>query len=135
MKTAFWLVTLILVCAITAGGQRRKLYYQPEKATVTGRIVYRTFFGPPGYGENPKTDSRETQDILLLDSPVDVIRTTHDDWDGTERRINRITLVLDHSISHFIGKKVVVAGTLFHAYSGHHHTKILMVVSSVKRAQ
>ncbi|HYW69635.1 MAG TPA: hypothetical protein VE961_01295, partial [Pyrinomonadaceae bacterium] len=89
MKTAFWLVTLILVCAITAGGQRRKLYYQPEKATVTGRIVYRTFFGPPGYGENPKTDSRETQDILLLDSPVDVIRTTHDDWDGTERRINR----------------------------------------------
>jgi len=33
-----------------------------------------------------------------------------------------------------IGAKVIVTGTLFQAFTGHHHTDVLMTVSSIKRA-
>ena len=32
----------------------------------------------------------------------------------------------------FIGKTVCVKGTLFHAFTGHHHTDVLMDVRSIK---
>ncbi len=127
-------LALAYVAALPAAGQRRVLHYEPEKLTLTGRVVYRTFYGPPGYGENPKTDSRETQDILLLESPVDVIATGNDPTDQPERKVTRITLVIDHSIRNLIGKRVIIEGTLFHAHTGHHHTKVLMDVSSIKKA-
>ncbi|SRR5713226_8118465 len=131
------LCILTLTCVATSPtyAKRKELHYWPEKVTLTGRVVYRTFYGPPNYGENPKTDSRETQDILLLDSAVDVIATGNDQMAQTERRVTRITLVIDHSIKHLIGKRVMIEGTLFHAHTGHHHTKVLVTVSSIKRAR
>jgi Domain of unknown function (DUF4431) len=129
------ILALASVATCPTYAKRRVLHYGPEKVAVTGRVVYRTFYGPPNYGENPKTDSQETQDILLLESAVDVIATGNDPMDQTERRVTRITLVIDHSIRHLIGKRVVIEGTLFHAHTGHHHTKVLMEVSSIKRAK
>src|SRR5260370_29724887 len=135
-KKLCFILAFACVAALPVAGQLRVLHYEPEKVTLTGRVVYRTFYGPPGYGENPKTDSRETQDILLLDSPVDVIATGNDPLtDQTERRVTRITLVIDHSIKRLIGKRVIIEGTLVHAHTGHHHTKVLMDVSSIKRAR
>ncbi len=129
------ILALASVATSPTYAKRKEVHYWPEKVTLTGRVVYRTFYGPPGYGENPKTDSRETQDILLLESPVDVIATGNDPLtDQTERRVTRITLVIDHSIRNLIGKRVIIEGTLVHAHTGHHHTKVLMDVSSIKRA-
>jgi len=133
-KKLCFILALVCVAALPVAGQRRRLHYGPEKVALTGRVVYRTFYGPPNYGANPKTDSRETQDILLLDSSVDVIATGNDPTDQTERKVMRITLVVDHSIKHLIGKRVIIEGTLFHAHTGHHHTKVLMDVSSINRA-
>ena len=134
-KTFSLILALACVAALPAAGQRRALHYEPEKVTLTGRVVYRTFYGPPNYGESPKIDRRETQDILLLDSAVDVVATGNDPTDQTERGVKSITLVLDHSTRHLIGKRVIVEGTLFHAHTGHHHTHVLMSVSSIKRAR
>ncbi|HEY0348935.1 MAG TPA: DUF4431 domain-containing protein [Pyrinomonadaceae bacterium] len=127
------LVALLLLATASTEAQRRSLHYQPEKVALTGRLVYRTFYGPPGYGENPKTDKRETQSILILESAIDVIGNGNDPWEQTEHGIKRITLVVDRS-SPFVGKRVVVEGTLFHAHTGHHHTKVLMEVSSIRNA-
>lgn len=113
--------------------QRQQLTYENDKATVTGRLVYRTFYGPPNYGETPKTDSRETQAILLLDSPIDVIANANDGISETERGVRAITLVSDRSLKSFAGKRVTVQGALFHAHTGHHHTKVLLTVAAVKR--
>jgi hypothetical protein len=127
---------LFLFAPATPEAPRKQLKYEPEKVTLTGRVVYRTFYGPPNYGETPKLDSRETQPILLLDAPVDVIGTAgtaNDEFNQTERGVKAITLVSDRSLRSLTRQRVVVQGTLFHAHTGHHHTKVLMATSSVKR--
>ena len=128
-------ICLLALLFITTASEakRQELRYETANVTLTGRLVYRTFYGPPNYGETPKTDSRETQAILLLDSPIDVIGTPNDEINETERGVKAITLVSDRSLRSFVGKRVTVQGKLFHAHTGHHHTKVLMSVSSVKR--
>lgn len=128
-------ICLLALLFITTASEakRQELRYETANVTLTGRVVYRTFYGPPNYGETPKTDSRETQAILLLDSPIDVIGTPNDEINETERGVKAITLVSDRSLRSFVGKRVTVQGSLFHAHTGHHHTKVLMSVSSVKR--
>ena len=134
MKKSFIICLFALLFVTTASeAQRKQLRYEPENVTLTGRVVYRTFYGPPNYGETPKQDSRETQAILLLDSAVDVIGTPNDEINETERGVKAITLVSDRSLRSFVGKRVTVQGSLFHAHTGHHRTKVLMSVTSVKR--
>jgi hypothetical protein len=119
--------------------RRRVFHYEPEKVMLKGKVVSRTFYGPPNYGENPKTDSRESQYILILDSAVDVVATGSDPTDQTERGVRRVTLVVDdfaaHPVRPLLGRRVLIEGTLFHAHTGHHHTKVLIEVSSIKRAR
>ena len=133
MRLLICLFALSLLAPASSPAQRRQLHYEPERVTLTGKLVYRTFYGPPNYGEDPKTDSRETQPVLILDSAVDV-NTGNDPADETERSVGRITLVVQHTVKDFVGKRMVVEGTLFHAITGHHHTKVLMTVSSIKKA-
>jgi len=136
MKSLFCVLAFLFLASCSVEAQRRQLHYEPEKVTLTGRLVYRTFYGPPNYGENPKTDSRETQPILILDAPVDVIASQ---YDSAERGVKRVTLVVmdfkANPVSPRLGMRVIVEGTLFHANTGHHHTKVLMTVSSIKRAK
>lgn len=124
---------VVLFMTSTSEAQRKEFNYETGNVTVTGRIVFRTFYGPPNYGENPKTDSRETQAILLLDSPIDVIGTSTDDFNVTERGVKELTLVWDQPLRPLRGKRVIAQGSLFHAHTGHHHTKVLMSVTSVRR--
>ena len=97
----------------------------------------RTFYGPPNYGENPKTDSKESQYVLLLDSPIDVVGSKEDVITQTEREVRRITLVVidfkANTVKPLLGSRVVVEGTLFHAHTGHHHTRVLIEVSSIRK--
>ena len=91
MKQLIAIFALCLISTASTEAQRRQLHYEPEKVTLTGRIVSRTFYGPPNYGENPKTDSREAQYILLLVTPIDVITTDKETIGETERGISRVT--------------------------------------------
>lgn len=121
------------LAAIPSLAQRPQLTYGSEKTTLTGRLISRTFYGPPNFGETPKIDARERQTILILDSAVDVIAASHNPTEETERRVTEVSLVLDKPVGHLIGRRVTVNGPLFHAHTGHHHTKVLMSVSSLKR--
>jgi hypothetical protein len=127
------------LAASQAGNKRKELHYWPEKVTLQGTLVFRTFYGPPGYGENPKTDSKETQSILLLDEAFDVIGDKQDPFNETERRIRKVTLVFSnpthHPVRYYLKRQVAVQGTLFHGFNGHHRTKILITVSSINRAR
>jgi len=122
-----------------AGNKRKELHYEPEKVTLKGTLVFRTFYGPPNYGENPRTDSKETQSILLLHDAFDVIGDKQDPFNETERGVNRVTLVFSNPISHpvryYLKRRVTVEGMLFHGFNGHHRTKILITVSSINRVR
>lgn len=122
------LAALALPFSLTAIGAPCLSYDKP--ATLTGKVAIKTFFGPPNFGENPETDARETQAILLPAKPVCV--NGNDEYD-LEKNQTEVTLVPPRGVNWkaFAGKQVTVHGSLFHADNGHHHTTILMQVARV----
>jgi uncharacterized protein DUF4431 len=140
-----WALILVVVwsnlqtIASQPAGRHRVLHYAPEKVTLKGTLVFRTFYGPPNYGENPRTDSKETQSILLLDDAFAVVGDKQDPFNETERGVSRVTLVfsnpIPHSVRYYLKRRVTVEGTLFHGFNGHHRTKILITVSSINRVR
>jgi hypothetical protein len=112
------------------------LSYYPAVVELKGTLRVKLYYGPPNYGENPKTDAKEETLILTLSKPVSV-RGNPDPEAKFDRQsvknIRKIQLVLTMPDKEFIGKTVLVKGTLFQAFTGHHHTAVLMNVSSIKK--
>ena len=136
--TSIFLVAMFCLHVCFATQSKRKvLNYEPANVTLTGVVVSKTYYGPPNYGESPKTDSKETQYVLILDSPVDIVGDRSDQT--TERGVKRVTLVVNdfkaHHVETLLGSRVEVQGTLFHASTGHHHTKVLINVASIKKSK
>ncbi len=109
------------------------LNYDGEPLTLTGKITLQTFYGPPNYGENPDTDSRETQAILVLPKPI-CVSTSPSTYDAAEKNQRKVTLVPPQGVdfSRYKGKNVSLSGTLFHAHTGHHRTPVLMEVKTIE---
>ncbi|MEX8504166.1 DUF4431 domain-containing protein [Leptothrix ochracea] len=100
---------------------------------LVGKVTLETFYGPPNYGENPKTDSREAQIILVLKQQICVSANLSTN-DEEEKNQLRVTLVppVGVNLGSYKGRSVTVKGTLFHAITGHHHTPVLMEVVHVQ---
>jgi|SRR5580704_17561300 hypothetical protein len=107
------------------------LKYEPTRVVLSGTISTKLAYGPPGYGEDPAHDARERYLNLTLDNPicVDSGVSPNDDSERNERSLQMVFFD-DHSFqSKWMGQHVAVTGTLFHAISGHHHTKVLIIVN------
>lgn len=113
------------------------LSYEPVVVELRGKLITKWYYGPPNYGEDPKTDSRELLPVLLLSKPVNV--RGNSDPAGPEEQVSvehvrKMELVLTIPHKNMIGKNVIVKGTLFHGFTGHHHTDVLMDVQSISLA-
>ena len=121
--------------AETAQEKKEWLSYQPTVVELKGTLSVKTYYGPPNYGENPDTDTKEALPILVLSKPVSVCGNP-DPKAGFDRRtvedVREIQLILTVPHKEFIGKTVLVKGTLFHAFTGHHHTDVLLDARSIK---
>jgi len=124
------LIACVLPVSLVAVAAPCLSYDKP--ATLTGKVAIRTFFGPPNFGENPETDSRETQAILIAAKPVCV--NANDEYD-VETNQTDVTLVPPRGVNWktYAGKQVTVHGSLFHADNGHHRTTILMQVARIEQ--
>jgi Domain of unknown function (DUF4431) len=115
--------------------EKEWLSYQPTVVKLEGTLSVKTYYGPPNYGENPDTDAKEELPILILSKPVNV-RGNPDPKAGFDKRsvedLREMQLVLTMPHKEFIGKTVFVKGNLFHAFTAHHHTDVLMDVRSIK---
>lgn len=138
------LIGLLFLAPALGPAQRREFSYATQAVKLTGRLVYKTFYGPPNFGESPKTDSREIQPVLVLDSKVLVTGRGNSHNDSPDETVSEITLVAQPendgmvrllASKPFSRKRVVVQGSLFHAETRHHHTKVLMEVYTIKRAR
>jgi Domain of unknown function (DUF4431) len=120
---------LSLLANISVADETRCLHYGDANVSLTGEVKLRTYFGPPNYGETPKQDAVETQAFLELRSPI-CVYAGNDTMDVAERDQRVVTLVpmKGQSFDLLIGKTIEVAGTLFHAHTGHHHTPVLISV-------
>lgn len=138
-------VTMLILAALaavaypTAAQAQRFLYYQPETVELEGKLVVQSKYGPPNFGEDPKTDEKVRIPVLVLKTPVNVLPIQgQDDGINTEPvyRVRQIQLSFaagetDHR--KLIGKKVVVKGTLFRAHTGHHYTDVVLTVRSFEK--
>ena len=133
----YYAILVLTIFASTSYSQKSKplwLNYYPSLVTLNGTPVKKWAYGPPGFGENPKTDMIEHYLVLKLNRPVNVQADTSDTTgldDVTETDVKEIELRGGDSTSwaaliSLIGKEVSVKGWLFHGATGNDHTNILM---------
>jgi hypothetical protein len=114
------------------------LAYGPT-VSLTGTVHSRVFPGPPNYESIKKGDRKETVWLLTL---AESICTTGDDPSGIdvpETGVREVQLVITNNTHwqmarRLAGKRAMIEGTLFHAHTGHHRTKVLIEVANLRRA-
>ena len=100
---------------------------------LAGTLVERKVYGPPGYGETPAKDERDTILILKLSHPITVEPTANAEATGsasldTEKHVHEVQLFVDRSRTaearKLLGKVVVAVGTLNQAAAPSQYTKV-----------
>ena len=140
MRAVLLIATLMLVAGSSRSTSAQCLKYWPAVITVTGTLRSQVFPGPPNYESIKRGDRKERAIILKLTAPT---CTTPNDppqgLDDPETNVREMQLVVTKSahwktVERRLGKRVVVTGTLFHAHTGHHRTKVLIEVASIRAA-
>ena len=102
-----------------------------DTVSITGTLARHTFYGAPGFGEDPQHDEKETGFYLDLSTPVCTL-AGGDYYDKPLHEIRRVQLVLDEDgyarLRPLLGRRVTLNGTLFAAITGHHHAPVLLDV-------
>ena len=106
------------------------LSYEPSVVELTGTIVRKTF--------TDAQDRPETYWVLELSRPICVNEDAKEpNLNYAQKGVQLIQLVfLDRKMfvtyKDLLGKKVVAKGTLFAGISAHHHTHVLLTVSTLR---
>jgi hypothetical protein len=127
-------VTFLVSSAVSAG---ECLSYEPAIVTLQGSVSLKAAYGPPGFGEDPMHDAHEDYLALTLDAPVCMMASSkpHTD-DVAETDIKMMQLVFPNGenfqkAKQWIGKRISLNGSLYHAFTGHHHTTVLLKVKEI----
>ena len=139
MKTLTSTILAVLVAVVylqAVAQDKRWLSYEPAMVELEGRLVIQNEYGPPNFGENPRTDRKEKVPVLVLAKPINVRGTPGDEYTATSveetARIQLVFIDTSPAYKQLIGKKILVKGSLFHAHTGHHYTPVLIKVSSLE---
>ena len=137
MRLLFLTLALLIGFSTSASAQEC-LEYGPT-VSLTGTLRSKVFPGPPEYVSIKRGDRAETAMIVKLAAPICTTSKQEkpDDLSIPETDVRDVQLVLT-TPAHWkaaksrLGKSIVVSGTLYHAHTGHHRTKVLMMVSELK---
>lgn len=112
-----------------------------EKQTLTGQLHLISDYGPPGFGETPKVDSRVHYLVLYTKAPVSLPCGPNDlPTDSTVcPTTNRLQLIFDlgkdplaqTKANRYVGKRVSITGSLQHASTAAESTPIVIWVKSI----
>lgn len=116
------------------------LDYEPSFATLTGVLVRRTYPGPPNFESIREGDKPETSWVLMLPRPVCVDGRSGDPVNVAMTNIRRVQLVFENQESYetyrrILRRRAVVTGLLFGAITAHHHTDVLLIVTTIGPVQ
>ena len=100
---------------------------------ISGNVEKIKVYGPPGYGETPEVDTKETAIILKLQKPINVICTDPKEeinFDTNASEIQLIAFDFEDQINTAIEKhqRVQLKGKFFSAHTAHHVRKLLMEI-------
>ena len=133
MRFVFVVCVLPVLWLPAAAQHFDSLSYGPAIVTVSGVVVRDTFPGPPNFESVSRGDEAEAYWVLELAMPV-YVRPSSDE--GAEDSVSRMQLVFKDVADYdkyrlLLGNGVNVTGTLMHAMSAHHHTKVLIIVKNM----
>lgn len=125
-------IFIVSICAaLNSIASAECLSYEPNSVVLKGKVIEKTFYGPPNYGESPKTDAKEKQLILSLSENVCIAASSFNKTNIAESNVNEVTLVILGEVPNIKNKRIKVSGSVFHAHTGHHRTPLLIAVASV----
>lgn len=130
-----WVAVFLLAFLSSAAASDNPPAERP--VVLVGVLQVGEFFGPPGYGENPATDSVERPYYLQLPTPLAEQRGFQGlpaDTDSAARDTYFVELVFlkETKPPLSVGARIEVRGQLFGAISGHHHTPVLLQVENFR---
>jgi hypothetical protein len=137
LSMRFFPITVAVVLAVgplhvraSNAADSKCLEYGPAIVALTGTIVRHMEYGPPNYGEDPAHDAKELGWYLQLHDPI-CVNGKKDTSEETEEENNvrKVQIVYPNGYpkgDHWISHRASITGTLFHAVTGHHHTKVLI---------
>jgi hypothetical protein len=137
MRIVAGLLSTVFFLSYASASVRHDVYhYEPQTAELRGTIELQTFPGRPGYESIKNGDEVERGWYLRLERPIEVIK---DDKDAdpnasTEKNIKILQMAMKNDVPTDqipLGKEVCVSGRLFHAISGHHHSRVLIEVQRI----
>lgn len=119
------------------------LTYEPTIVELAGTLDIQTFPGPPNYESIADGDEIERHFYLKLDTPIEVVppkNNTNAENSTNEQNVKILQLAIngdnDALWAQFRklgrGKRAKVTGTLFHRFTGHHHSRVLLLVQKIK---
>lgn len=116
---------------------KEEYYFEPNVSIIEGRLITRLHYGPPRFGEDPDNDEQRYPFILLLDEPINIIAEDTDTLNSNKSNVSEIQLVLKGKpyvdmAKQYKNKYIRVQGTLFTAFTGYHHTEVLIDVDEIK---
>ena len=134
MRIAISFVFLLVVEATAvAATQSPCLKYEPAVVSLSGTLISRTFAGPPNYESISKGDRPERALLLLLDEPVCVEGDQASALSQeTELGVVLVQIGPPDSGWKFVGRRVLITGTLMHRHTGHHRTAVLLNLKEVR---
>ena len=132
----FLVTTLTVVAGAYLPACAQCVKYEPSAVTLTGRLSSHLFPGPPNYESIKRGDQKERVIILTIAAPV-CVDGGSDAINEPENNIRDLQLVIRKpadwkTVERRLGKRVTVVGTLFHAHTGHHRTKVLVDVTDIR---
>ncbi|PUA29280.1 MAG: hypothetical protein B0W54_01365 [Cellvibrio sp. 79] len=131
--------TIILLTMFFSALSSAECLKDGQDVTFMGTISRETFPGPPNYESIDDGDAPETYWVLTISTPQCVTAESMESDTRYEvaKSTTRFQLAFEDaniykSQKNLVENSAVVEGQLFAGHSGHHHTKVLISVKSIK---
>jgi hypothetical protein len=110
--------------------------YDTPGVKLEGRLIERTFFGPPGFGETPAHDAREKVLVLRLKKPITVAPVKNPEEEDVARHVEEVQLFFiprtkGDEARKLLEKTVIAVGTLNAPTAPSEHLKVSMTVNTL----
>jgi len=108
------------------------LHQLPARVVARGRLRKEVHLGPPGYGETPEQDRRDTILVLVVSHPIPVCADPErgDTAGAVLAQALQLVYAPRNGLEH-IGETVMVFGGLEEAVFGWHYTNVVLHVDSI----
>jgi hypothetical protein len=137
-RLALLVVVAMLLARAAAAQEEAVLRSEPEVVTLRGFIVNKRFYGPPNHGEEPHSDRKVQNWLLILNEPITIRFAAEEDGAyEVATGVRRMTLSPDKkgvekALTRYLGQEVTVTGTLITPFNrSFHWASVRMDVQSV----